>query len=273
MADPRDDRPQPQYGEYAPEGWQWNPEDEPGETAQGGQAPAPAPDPLLGVPHNLGVPGAQGSQRTALATPQRPSAPARPVAPERPSAPTDDNASAPAAPAAPERRVGDPPPYRADEPYRAATQRGTAQAPASAAVTQRRRSGDIAVTVALLVLGAIGALWSAATLFPLPSTLVAVADALDIADFTVASWVSTFSTVSALSMFALYAIVLVFSIQRMRAGKLTFWAPLTAGVIAVVLTFILTAIGMASSPELIEAMQDPDAAQKLIDYMTTMQQP
>jgi hypothetical protein len=38
---PRDERPRPQYGEYAPEGWSWQP---PGEAdATGGTPPAPAP--------------------------------------------------------------------------------------------------------------------------------------------------------------------------------------------------------------------------------------
>ncbi|HEX6953753.1 MAG TPA: DUF6264 family protein [Agromyces sp.] len=40
---PRDERPRPQYGEYAPEGWSWQPQAEPRTDAAASAPPPPAP--------------------------------------------------------------------------------------------------------------------------------------------------------------------------------------------------------------------------------------
>ena len=41
--EPRDERPRPRYGEYAPEGWSWQPPAEPTETTDAPPSAAPAP--------------------------------------------------------------------------------------------------------------------------------------------------------------------------------------------------------------------------------------
>jgi hypothetical protein len=46
---PRDERPRPQYGEYAPEGWSWQPQSEPRADAAA-SAPAPPPPPAPPAP-------------------------------------------------------------------------------------------------------------------------------------------------------------------------------------------------------------------------------
>ncbi|MFV0433320.1 MAG: DUF6264 family protein [Leucobacter sp.] len=245
MSDPQNEqgarseaeRPRPAYGEYAPEGWSWQPEEQP-ETAASPQSNAPVSASVQGVPHNLGVGGSA----------------------------SDAGASQTSTPPAQSSRgdAGDPPPYRAGQPHQ-----NPAPQPA-AAPRPRRRTGDIAITIVLLIIGAFGALYSAMVLFSMPPTLALVAEALEVSDFSVPGWVNTFATVSALGMFALYAVTLVFSIQRMRAGKLTFWVPLAAGVLATILTFVLTMIVMTNMPELMQAAQDPDAVQKLMDYMSTV---
>jgi hypothetical protein len=237
VADPRDERPTPAYGEYAPEGWEWKPEG-----AEPARAEVPDQGSVSGVPHNLGVS-------------QSPAAPPQ---------------AAPAAKPEAQSGNGDPAPYRADAPPAQRQQPPRFAAP-RAPQAKPRRTGDIAVTIALLAIGAFGALYTALVLFSLPPTLSLVGDALEIADFTPPSWIGTFSTVSALSMFALYAVALVFSIQRMRGGKLAFWVPLSAGALAMILTFVLTLIAMMSVPELMQAADDPSAMQKLLDYMNSMQ--
>ncbi|MFA5606011.1 MAG: DUF6264 family protein [Leucobacter sp.] len=233
---PDPSRPKPEYGEYAPEGWSWKPETEAAPTA--GAAPSGAREgsgQLTGVPHNLGVDGG------TVPAQQQPAQPTH--APQPPAAP---DATTPPQPGAP---------YRAGEPtYR------PAQQPAS-------RLGDRIVTIVLLVLGAIGALNFAASLYGLTGTFSTIAAALDLEGFTVPSNVQTIGTVGALIVLALYALTLIYSIQRMRGRKITFWVPLTAGVIAAIVAFAFTAIAMAQSPELLEAASDPDATAKLLDYM------
>lgn len=64
---PRDERPRPQYGEYAPEGWSWQP---PAEQRTDAAASAPPPAPAFGGPAAPTAPAAeQGLRRgDAIAT-------------------------------------------------------------------------------------------------------------------------------------------------------------------------------------------------------------
>jgi hypothetical protein len=62
---PRDERPRPQYGEYAPEGWSWQPADQPDAAAAAAQAAPPPPPPM---PAHAPGPGPAGTGATAAAT-------------------------------------------------------------------------------------------------------------------------------------------------------------------------------------------------------------
>lgn len=277
MADPRDDsqptpeapaapetsasptppaaRPKPAFGEYAPEGWEWKPEEQDAtEAAAPTTAPAAAPSParpdtgrVTGVPHNLGA----GSQST-------PAIPAN--APATPATPSQNPGSAPTT-------NGEPAPYRA-----------TVAPPVPPQFTGQQtvggpkpRTGDRITTIILLVVGAIGALISAQSMLALNASFSLMAEAVGMNDFTVPEWLGTLGTVSALAFIAVYAVTLIFSIQRMRARKITFWVPLTAGAIVFVAMFVLTTIAITSMPELMAQMSDPDAMQKLLDYSSTTQ--
>lgn len=274
MADPRDDsqptpetpatpappaapaaRPKPAFGEYAPEGWEWKPEEHnTSESAAPATAPATASPAsrsdagrVTGVPHNLGA----GSQTTAAAPVPAPAAPA--ATPQNPG-------SAPAA-------NGEPAPYRATVAPPAPQQYASQQAVGG----PKPRTGDRIATIILLVIGALGALISAQSMLALNSSFSLMAEAVGMSDFTVPEWLGTLGTVSALAFIAVYAVTLIFSIQRMRARKITFWVPLTAGAIVFVAMFVLTTIAITSMPELMTQMSDPDAMQKLLDYTSTTQ--
>ncbi|QIM17184.1 hypothetical protein G7067_13420 [Leucobacter insecticola] len=254
-------RPRPAFGEYAPEGWEWKPEGADGPAAGGaGSIPSQIPFPasstttsarVAGVPHNLGVgSNGTGSQQAAapLQQPQR------------------SNSS------------GEP------EPYRATVVPGTTTAPATPvtpaytgqpgqflqAEAPKSRTADRVITILLLGLGALGALITANTMLLLGSSYTQIADALDIENFKLPDWMDTFCTVSAIAFIALFAVVLIFSIQRMRARKLAFWVPLVAGVLALVAMFVLMSIVLAGLPELTNSLNEPGALQKLLEYMATM---
>lgn len=274
MADPRDEsqqapetpatpatppapaaRPKPAFGEYAPEGWEWKPEEpDASDTAAPATAPAAASSPsrpnpgrVTGVPHNLGA----GSQSSSAAPAQ---------APAPPAATPQNSSSAPAA-------KGEPAPYRATVAPPAPPQYA-AQQPVG---ELKPRTGDRITTIILLVIGAIGALISAQSMLALNSSFSLMAEAVGLSDFTVPEWLGTLGTVSALAFIAVYAVTLIFSIQRMRARKITFWVPLTAGAVVFVAMFVLTTIAITSMPELMTQMSDPDAMQKLLDYTSTVQ--
>jgi hypothetical protein len=80
-------------------------------------------------------------------------------------------------------------------------------------------------------------------------------------------------TVGAIIVLSIYALVLIFSIRRLRARKLTFWAPLAAGVLAWMIFFVLFAVALSQSAELWQALMqvasDPEKAQQLLDQLST----
>lgn len=258
---PRDERPQPAFGELAPEGWEWKPEGEraaepaPAARAAGGsRAAGSGSGPVPGVPHNLGVSGAPAPAAEAAPT-------APPAGPQSASAPQP-----PAAPPAPQRPAasGEPAPYRAAAPTGAPTPPRPAGAPAGP------RVGDRVVTIVLLVIGAFGALNTAASFFTLQQSLVMMSSMLGVDDPTIAGWVGPLGTAGALVTLALYAVTAIYSVRRMRANRLTFWVPLVAAAISMVLVLVVQLIAMyGGAPDLIQQLQtDPTGSMdKMMEYL------
>jgi len=256
MTERPDERARPRYGEYAdtpPEAPQGQgPDREPLSSPHTAAPASPTPGRLPGVPHNLGVNRPTG----AAADPQRGATAAPPQAPAGTATP------------------GHGEPYRAttppavisapDAPARPAP---GAPAPVPVAGTQRPRTADRVITIVLLVLGAYGALNSGFSLLNMHAQIAEAAAILGLEDFTVAEGITTLGTVGAIIILALYAVVLIFSVQRLRAGKLTFWVPLSAGVLSVIVVMVFVMIGFTQSPELMQAMSDPDAMQHLMEYL------
>ncbi|MFT4232306.1 MAG: DUF6264 family protein [Leucobacter sp.] len=243
-------RPAPAYGEYAPEGWDWKP---PADTAAQGQGALPAngsgSSPITGVPHNLGAPG----------TPAAPGAAASGGVP--PYAPPPQQG-------APSQRPGaGPAPYRAAEPQAAPMPRG------GATYGPKPRTGDRVVTILLLVIGAFGALNSAASFFSLDARLRLTAEMVGIESIDVAPWVGTLGLIGGLVILALYAVTVIFSIQRMRARKVAFWVPLTAGAIAVLLVLVIPMFAMAGAPEIMQQLEsDPNGSlERMMQYLQGME--
>ena len=174
-----DERPRPRYGEYAPEGWTWQP-------------------------------------------------------------PTDESAAAPAAPrAAPTARPTPAPP------------------PDAAALPGARQPGavDRIVTIALLVLGAFGAINTAASLQTLPQQFSLVYEQQGIGDFSAPEWLPTLALVGTVLQLALYAAVLGWSILRLRARKIAFWVPLLGGVLSLVIMMVLVSIMFLNDPTFIAYLE------------------
>lgn len=247
-----DPRPQPQYGEMAPEGWTWTPNEAagpqgagaPNASAQGGGSPQfpvaqSAPQPhgqTPGVPHNLGVGAPQG------ASPQQPGQPYQPAQPYQ----QQQNQQA----------------YRADPPPHYQQPAWQQQAP-----ERDTKGADRVITIILLVIGAVGALYFAFVLFVMTQSIYLIANMVDL-EVTVPESVKTLGLIGALIMLALYAVTLIFSIQRMRARKLAFWVPLVAGVLSFVVLTVFTSLAMAEVPDLLHYLSDPDNLSRLLGNLT-----
>lgn len=273
-----DRRPRPQYGEYADEGAvaastpahgadpstaapsasQAPPATAQGEgpnaAAVGSPTAAPASAPgnrLPGVPHNLGVSGATN-----------PSAPVRTAA-----APA---ATPPASPGVPPSQ-GDS--YRATEiPRASAPRQSPTGTPAQLGATGApKRKADRIITIILLALGAYGALNSGFTLLQLRAQVELAGQIMNLENFVAPAQLTTLGTVGAVIVLTLYALVLIFSIRRLRARKLTFWVPLAAGIVSVILVSAIVMIGFSQSPELLQALSQPGSLDQVLQYLETPQ--
>lgn len=279
----RDPRPAPAYGEYAPEGWTWKPE---GAEDPAADADAQGTDATGAGTHSAGVYGANATGTGASGAntqPGRPNASGRvPGVPHNLGAKTDGRgapATGTVSPPAPGPQAGspqagaqqpgprqDPPPYRADEPQRQPAPAQGALPPGQKPQRSGGKIADLVITILLLAIGAYGALVFAGSFFQLVPELTRIAAVLGLNDFTPAPWVGTVATVGAIVILALYAVTLIYSIQRMRAVKLTFWVPLSAGVLAILIFFIVTIVVVTSSPELMERFADPSSMEKLMEF-------
>lgn len=246
-----DPRPQPQYGEMAPEGWSWTPNESAGSSGSGapnGTSPSPqfpaaqgAPQPqgqMPGVPHNLGV----GDAHPAGAAPPA----AQPQTPAQPYQPQGQQ------------------PYRADPPPHSQQPMWQQQGP-----ERDTKAADRIITIVLLVIGALGALYFGFTLFVMTQSMYVLARMVGLDDLTIPDSVATLGLIGALVILTLYAVTLIFSIQRIRARKLAFWIPLVAGALSLIVVIVFTMLAAAEVPALMQQLSDPDALSRLLDLSTS----
>jgi NADH:ubiquinone oxidoreductase subunit 6 (subunit J) len=236
---------------------------------------APAPQPvssgqLPGVPHNLGVSGGVGAATTVTPTvPPAQSPQAHPTAPQSPNQPSSSAGQQPVPHGEPYRATQAPGaeanPTGSSAPHYAAAPAPAAQS--AQAGTAPKRGADRIISILLLALGAIGALNLGLSSMQMPSQMALGAEMFGLSDFVVPSSVSTIGTVGAIIILSLFAVTLIYSIQRLRARKLTFWVPLTAGVISFIVMLALTLIAFSQAPELLQAMAQPEATQQMFAYI------
>ena len=239
-------RPRPQYGEYAPDtaGSSRSDRDraDHGNTPHGDNRYRESTRTPHGVPHNLGVTGSAATR------------PVRPTETAGLRSRKEERAAAAASTSTPEER-------------QLAPRRHPDSDEDAGAVLPARR--DRVPTIILLVFGAVSALSLAGSLQTLPATLHRLQSALEVTD-PLPTWVAPMGTIAALTVLFLWAIALLWSIQRMRRKKLTFWVPLACGVVAALLTFAVTSAGMMGALPL-ELLTDPERAREVLDAVQTLQ--
>ncbi|MFD5866524.1 DUF6264 family protein [Agromyces sp. NPDC127015] len=181
-----DERPRPRYGEYAPEGWTWQP---PADPHSAGTNHAPdAAGPAAGSARSAGAP---------VPAYARPGAVARPT--------------------------------------------------------------DRAWTVALLVFGAMGAVYNVLSLVSLPSSMLqslqltaSMLGTTPPTEFNAGPVTPIAIAVGVIAQLALWFGALVWSRARMRAGTSSWWIPLLAGVVAFIVVMIVTYVVAFSDPAFAE---------------------
>lgn len=229
----------PLYGEMAPEGWVSPVTGEPvasdstssapraANSTPTGQSATSSSRTLDGVPHNLGV---------------------NKDAPSKVAKTTAAAASAPAAAPAPAAQPASMPVAEPTEVSDGATPQAARPKPA----TRRDRFA----TIALLALGAFGALNLGDVFMQLSQSTAQLYALYDLGSFTPPEWLGTASTIGWVSMLSIWAITLILSIQFMQRGKLSFYIPLIGAAVSfIVLIVIMSIIVVNGMPELMTYLQ------------------
>ncbi|THG28432.1 DUF6264 family protein [Naasia lichenicola] len=123
--------------------------------------------------------------------------------------------------------------------------------PDSPAAAQRQpRRWDVIVTVFLLAIGLYVTLSSIPQMLDLSGTLDQVYQAAGYGRFTNDSVASVVGIVINVVHVVLLILAFAIALPRLRTGRLAFWAPLSAGVIAGIIGAVLIGVVMAGDPAL-----------------------
>lgn len=250
-------------------------------------APAAAPDTVPAQPAPADFATTSPANPAPSEVPEAPTE-SGPAAPESsaPAAESDDLLDVPVAPvppvklAQPEETTKAAPPVATGNSQRQSERKGFADRfaarleeraaevetrPAAAQAGNRKPyRKDFTVTVLLLAVATFGALTLGQSLLFLPQQMHQMVAALPQHNLTVPSWVTTAGQVGALVILSLYAMTLLFTISRLRARKLAFWAPLSAGLLAVLVTTGFIVVAMTATIPL-AVLNDPAQMQTLLD--------
>lgn len=280
-----DNRPRPRYGELAPEGE--TPSHDDASSDSQGEATYPpltqsTPLPqgaVAGVPHNLGA-RSSGAPQSQSSQPHPSQPRSSQTGSDEISGSGSDRSYRAAPPTGSQPTVGAPDSTRSDQgqQYPAAPQYPqVSQNPEAPQFPQaspygqqsgqqpKNRQSDRIITIVLLVVGALGALYTALSMMQLPASFHLIATTLEFDDFVAPASIETLGTVGALVTLALYAVTLIYSIQRMRAKKLTFWVPLAAGALSIIIAIVISMIAMSQAPDLMQQLADPGVAARLLE--------
>lgn len=213
--EPRSERPKPEYGEYAPEGWVSPVPKTETPTSEGSaseettprvDAPRSTPTPTTSAPHNLGLGGSSSHNIPEQAQQPPQQAPQQPL--QQPTEQQQPNA-------------------------------------------KRGSTGDRVATLLLLLFGAFAAMNFAFSFLTLGSQLEIMASIMGADDLVIPGSIAVLEAAGVITMLSIYAVALIWSVQRLRQKRIAFWVPLAAGVLAVIMTLIFAAISVALVPELL----------------------
>ncbi|WP_167138846.1 DUF6264 family protein [Diaminobutyricimonas sp. TR449] len=112
----------------------------------------------------------------------------------------------------------------------------------------KSRRGDRIAAVALLACGFINVVTGIPGWLRLPASLQAAYDQLGVGEFQAVELASALGIAALITQIVLWLGALGITVALIRAGRLSWWVPLTAGVIAVVGTSVLIGIAIMADP-------------------------
>jgi hypothetical protein len=157
---------------------------------------------------------------------------------------------APLPPAPPEPQLPVAPPVAPS----AASMPGPAPS-GSAAPVRRRRTWDVVLTIALLAYGLMTVLTSLSGAGDLGRTIDQVYALQGLGDYTPTALAGTLTTAANLAQVVLLALAAYVSYRLLKAGRIAFWVPLVAGVLASLLIGAFGLTLMVSDPNFQEYLR------------------
>lgn len=122
-------------------------------------------------------------------------------------------------------------------------------APAQAAPSGARRTGDRIATFALLGYGLFNVVTTLSALLDFPRLAGTYFSLMGIpGSFTNVESGMLWSRIALVLLVAGYAATVLVSLRRLRAGKLTWWIPLSAGVVVQLIVGVLLAVPLINDP-------------------------
>lgn len=121
-------------------------------------------------------------------------------------------------------------------------------------------AGDRFATIALLGLGLITAFMTLPALMNLPAAIGPAFTQLGIGDFTTDDLAFSLGWGALITQVVVWGLALWLSVRTLRRGKLAWWIPLVAGVIANIVVIAAIAVAMSADPAFMEYVNQMSAA-------------
>jgi hypothetical protein len=146
--------------------------------------------------------------------------------------------------------VPPPPPVPAEQRPEPEPEPEPTLRPRESADARPQRSWDLAATIGLLALGTLNTLVSIPSLLDLPFVLDTMYQAAGYGDYTSDALASGVGIAANIVQIVLLILAVWLSTISLRARRLTFWIPLTAGAVSTIVLIVLFAVAMIGDPAL-----------------------
>ncbi|WP_440711195.1 DUF6264 family protein [Herbiconiux sp. YIM B11900] len=118
------------------------------------------------------------------------------------------------------------------------------------------RRGDRIATLILLAAGLLATVNMVTSFLTLPSVMQQFMDLQGIAGvYSGDATASSAGAVGAAVLLAVYALTALVSVQRLRAGKLTFFVPIIGAVLGLLINIVVVVVALLADPSILAAMQ------------------
>lgn len=117
----------------------------------------------------------------------------------------------------------------------------------------RRRPVDRLITIALLAYGLVNVAVTAVSYLDFPTAMNQMMDALGVdGEFTNYAQGKLWGTIASIVLIVGWSLTAMFSVRRLRSGKVAWWVPLAGGAVTLLVASVCAAIPLMNDPAFID---------------------